>query len=264
MSDQHIDDDHISLVAALDDRDPERAVSDEHCARCSSCNARVTAARRELDALDALVPPALTQSDLERARLAVVDAIDFEQRPAPTARAEASSGMLEFALVAAAIVAPYVTGAVRASPPTSAQFASSIAALSWGVVAALGIARKRERRSFAALSIVAGATLIAVSDAFPQGNASMYKCALFELGAAVIPTTIAAVLIARRRRETLHLASVAAASALAASLTLRVSCPDRHLSHLLVTHVGGVVLAALFGAVVQRFVGNDKPTRRHT
>lgn len=263
MSEQHLDDDRLSLVAALDARDPERALADEHCAQCPACNKRLTAAQRELDALDAIAAPLLTPAEIERARIAVASAIDFDASPAPNAASQAVHRAVEAALVAAAIAAPFVVGTAFAAPPSASQLASSIAALCWGVVASLGVARKRERRSAATLSIVGSAALIAVSDASPQGNSIFFLCAVFELAAAVIPTAIAATLIARRR-SALDLASVAAASALAASLTLRVSCLDRHLSHVLVTHVGGVALAALFGAVVQRFVANDEGTLRHT
>lgn len=261
MSEPHIDDDRFALVAALDHEDPERVAADRHCARCDACRERVNDARRALDGLDAFAPAPLSEGELERARLAITSAIDFD---APLVERTRAARPVELLALGAAIAAPFAAGVVRSPPGTVTQLATSVAALSWGLVASLAIARRRGRRSLAALSIVAGSLLLALSDAAPQGSASVAKCALFELVASVAPTAIAAWLVARRRVDSLHLASVAAAAALSASLSLRVSCPDRHLSHLLVAHVGGVALAGLFGAIAQQFVTPTGPTRRHT
>jgi hypothetical protein len=249
MSDHHIDDDQFALVAALDHDDPERVAADAHCARCDACRERVTAVRRALDRLDAFAPAALDNTELERARLAITSAIDFDRAPDRVTRGARPT---ELALLAAAIAAPFVAGVARAPAAAIVELATSLAALAWGLVAALALAQRRARRSFAALSIIAGSLVLAVSDAAPLGSASAAKCALFELAAAAAPTVIAAWLVARRRVEGVHIVSVAAASALAASLTLRVTCPDKHLSHLIVGHAGGVALAALFGAGLQQ------------
>nr|MDQ3037290.1 hypothetical protein [Myxococcota bacterium] len=50
----------------------------------------------------------------------------------------------------------------------------------------------------------------------------------------------------------LGFAAVAASGALAGQLALRATCPDHDLDHLAAFHVGGVVAAALIGAILTR------------
>lgn len=75
-------------------------------------------------------------------------------------------------------------------------------------------------------------------------------CAFVEIVAAAVPYGILLYSTVRGRRacNAASFAATAAAGALAGQLYLLVRCPDRlHTPHLLVTHTGGVVLAALAG-----------------
>jgi hypothetical protein len=75
-------------------------------------------------------------------------------------------------------------------------------------------------------------------------------CAFTELVAAAVPYGVLLYSVARGRRagSAPSFAATAAAGALAGQLYLLVRCPDRlHTPHLLVTHTGAVVIAALLG-----------------
>lgn len=75
-------------------------------------------------------------------------------------------------------------------------------------------------------------------------------CAFVELVAAAVPYGVLLYSVVRGRRagSAPSFAATAAAGALAGQLYLLVRCPDRvHTPHLLVTHTGAVVLAALVG-----------------
>lgn len=75
-------------------------------------------------------------------------------------------------------------------------------------------------------------------------------CAFVELVAAAVPygALLYSVMRGRRVGSAPGFAATAAAGALAGQLYLLVRCPDRvHTPHLLVTHTGAVVLAALVG-----------------
>jgi anti-sigma factor RsiW len=80
-------------------------------------------------------------------------------------------------------------------------------------------------------------------------------CLLMELGAALLPVValgVAAVQM-RERISAGSLAAIAAGGALVGYLSLPLACPySRVTPHVLVVHVGGVLLAALLGASASR------------
>jgi hypothetical protein len=78
------------------------------------------------------------------------------------------------------------------------------------------------------------------------------NCALTELLAAALPLGTTAVLLAGRTERARALPAVAAAGALAGQAALLLFCPYRTHAHLLVFHLGAVLLAAGIGLVLGR------------
>ncbi|MCA9668142.1 MAG: hypothetical protein KC503_21235 [Myxococcales bacterium] len=78
------------------------------------------------------------------------------------------------------------------------------------------------------------------------------KCGVMEMVAALVPLAITATMLWRRRIQSsaATLAAATASGALAGQAALILACPGRNLEHLLVGHVGGVLLAAGIGFVV--------------
>jgi predicted anti-sigma-YlaC factor YlaD len=106
------------------------------------------------------------------------------------------------------------------------------------------------------LVIVAGILLGVVGGESGAGPGPWEKCALIELGAAMIPL-VAVGLVAVRSKERLSAGSLVAAATVGAFggylFLLTSGCPAAHvIPHALVSHVGGIVLAALFGLGTSR------------
>lgn len=80
-------------------------------------------------------------------------------------------------------------------------------------------------------------------------------CLLKELGAALLPVVAVGVAAVRMRERisAASLASIAAGGALVGYLFLTLTCPySRVTPHVLVVHVGSILLAALLGATASR------------
>jgi hypothetical protein len=119
--------------------------------------------------------------------------------------------------------------------------------------------------AWAGLVTVLGASLaLSLATGSARGLALVHglHCAAIELVAAAVPYGVVVASVVRRRRQSsaAGLAATAAAGALAAQVYLLFRCADRMLlPHLLVTHTGAVLLAAVLGwigsATVLRRVG---------
>jgi len=112
------------------------------------------------------------------------------------------------------------------------------------------------RSSSSAWLVLAAALLASLLLALGTGDAggldllTGLHCAFVELVAAAVPygLLLYSVLRGRRAGSAPSFAAAAAAGALAGQLYLLLRCPDRmHTPHMLVTHTGAVVLAALVG-----------------
>lgn len=116
------------------------------------------------------------------------------------------------------------------------------------------------RRGWAILAGLLGIALVwALASAMHGAHspACWHQCLYMEVGAGLLPLAALA-LVARVSRATLSVsafATVAAGGAFAAFAFLSVTCPaSRIMPHLLMVHVGGIVLAATLGVASSRLV----------
>jgi len=237
-------------LAALPPGDRDREAAEAHARSCPQCARALREGSRLLDLIDAeLRPSAPPEAALRRAQNAVLAEMDREDRLRPAARW--STRLILAASLLLAFGALSALSRHRAMDPQSwvvagaaAVLAAVMAGLSntgWSV--ALGV-----NGASAALVLLAGAgtgvsALIGI------------KCVAIELFAATWPFAAAALSrgIAARPSAAGPAAALAAAGALAGQASLHLTCPAAHaLPHLLLFHLGGVVLASLAGALVLR------------
>jgi hypothetical protein len=126
--------------------------------------------------------------------------------------------------------------------------------------------RQRSAASLVLLvAVLATSLLLALGTGDTGGLFLMYglHCAAIELATAAGPYGILVYAVVRRRRPASApgFAAAAAAGALAGQVYLLVRCADRmHTPHLLVTHTGAVVLAAVLGWIGSTAVLPHKKT----
>jgi anti-sigma factor RsiW len=110
-------------------------------------------------------------------------------------------------------------------------------------------------------AVVGGILLVAALFAMLAGGQAgplvgpWHRCLLTELGAAALPLGVVAFLgtHSRQRLPAGALAALAASGAALGYLYLISACPDsRVISHVLIVHVGGILLGALLGAATSR------------
>jgi hypothetical protein len=139
---------------------------------------------------------------------------------------------------------------------TPIDFAPSTVAVSIAIVAiSVSIVLfVRSRRELAVITVVAtSGLLVYVAQAVPGLEPGFgIHCTLYELTAAAIPWLVA--MVASRRAGVVldgwNLAAVAAGGALASQAAQHMTCPVAHAdAHLLVFHLGGVMLAAAIGSL---------------
>jgi hypothetical protein len=132
--------------------------------------------------------------------------------------------------------------------------------LSQRVTRATGRQRSAEWLPLAA--VLATSLLLALATGNTGGLALVHglHCAAIELAAAAVPYGVLFCAVVRRHRPVgaPAFAATAAAGALAGQFYLLFRCADRlHTPHLLVTHAGAVVLAAVLG-----WIGSTSVVRR--
>ena len=237
-------------LAALPPGDPELDAAEAHVRSCPGCAQALREGTRLLKLIDAELrssPP--PEAALQRARDAVLAEMDREDRarPAPHWRAQlifAASVLLAFGTLSA-------VSRHRAMDPESWIVAGSAA-----VLAALLAGVSNAGLSVALGVNAAALALILVAGAGTGMSALVgIKCVAIELFAATWPFAAAALSrgMAARPSAAGPAAALAAAGALAGQASLHLTCPAAHaLPHLLVFHLGGVVLASLAGALVLR------------
>ena len=241
---EHIHENALGL-AALPPDDAERRAAYAHARACGTCARAIRQAESLLTALDEL-PPA----------------------PAPAAPAlRAIARPVLVRLSALAVPTPWVSGVLvglwlalvvlakrRDGGPVAWVESGAIAA---AAVASLALFR---RVGSAAVGLIFGASVLLTALAFgdgPDARPLVMHCLLTEIGAAIVPLSIAVRAFVRRRsaRPTTALVLTAAAGALVAQAALHLTCPGRTAgAHVLFSHFSGVALAALMAALAGRFV----------
>jgi hypothetical protein len=238
----HLPPDEIAGVAMLSRTGPERRAIAVHLRECDTCRLAVEEAERALGVIDALAAPPAARTDvLARARAAV------------HAQMTAIS-KLAAALVAGLAVVAFAGVLALAPPivPVPWALIGIVLAISGGATF-LGLSKGSDRSAALALATtIAAAAIVTWISGFEAGPARSHDCALFELGAAMLPLVGALVFArtSRLRPTALTVASAAACGALAGQLAIQLACPDRHLDHVLVFHLGAVIAAAIAGALI--------------
>lgn len=237
-------------LAALPPGDPDFDAAAAHARSCPGCAQALREGSRLLKLIDAeLRPSPPAEAALQRVQDAVLAEMDREARPRPASHWRARL------IFAVSVLLSFVTlSAVsrhRAMDPESWMVAGSAA-----VLAAL-LAGVSSAGLSVALGVNAAAVALVLTAGAGTGLSALVgiKCIAIELFAATWPFAAAALSRGMAARPTAAgpAAALAAAGALAGQASLHLTCPVAHaLPHLLVFHLGGVVLASLAGALVLR------------
>lgn len=230
-------DDRAAFIASLPDGDPERTAAFDHAKQCAPCRTALSDGDQLMRMIDASREATeLPTASVER----VVGAIEGELRRDSIREAAWPAGLVVAAFVLEIALARHLRTDSR-----SFGAALTVAGLA---VALAGLNRRR-------LSVVLGAVAASAVFASSMGSASEFvpavgvECTLLELFAALLPW-IAFRRVAGPWRSRSAASAVAAAGALSGHAALHLTCPVAHGdAHLLVFHLGGVVLAAILGAL---------------
>ena len=229
--------DRAAFIASLPDDDPERAAALEHAKECAPCHEALSEGERLMRLID-------TSHDAPKIAAAsattVVSAIEGELRRDAIRHAAWPAGLVVAVFVLEILLARHL----RTDPRS---FGASL------TVAALAVAFASLNRG--RLLVVLMATAASAVLALAMGSTSLLapsvgvECTLLELFAAALPW-VAFRQVAGPWRSRTASSAVAAAGALSGHAALHLTCPVAHGdAHLLVFHFGGVVLAALLGAL---------------
>ncbi|MFI5306929.1 MAG: zf-HC2 domain-containing protein [Polyangiales bacterium] len=223
-----------------------------HLAGCADCRAYFEGLQATARALPQLSAVPLEQAQQAQALRAYRD---FQLRRAALVRAPPpgrwAMGPLPLAVGLSLLGTLLGTLLARHRTPLGAPwFAAALATL-----AACGLIAFARRRGMLAAALACAATLAL---ALLAGDGELapavgIKCLVHELATAALP--LVAWITLRRGRELTRpvLAGVAAAGAFAGAATLHLTCPHAHaLPHVLVFHLGGVLVAAVLAALAAR------------
>lgn len=241
MSGEHVRGRAAGLMA-LPAGDAERDAALRHAQGCPACAREFEEARRLLEALDALPAPAPPSPEL----LGTIEASILRDLPP----AKATLGLGPWAALVAGW-AIFATLAKQHAGDLESWLVSAAALLVAAV--ALRVASRSGWLAVAAAGVASGALAAWAGSGGGLVPLVGIKCVVIELIAASLPYAL--VFRAARRGVVqgtpARLSATAAAGALAGHAALHVTCPARAASaHLLVFHLGGVLLAGLLGALL--------------
>jgi hypothetical protein len=230
-------DERAAFIASLPEEDPERAAALEHAKQCAPCRDALSEGERLMRLIDtsqeAREVPASSAAT-------VVDMIEAELR-----RDSIRQAAWPAALVAAAFVLEVALARQLRTDPRSFGAGLTVAAL------AVALASLNRGKLPVVLAAIAASAVFAVTMASTSllAPAAGLECTLLELFAAALPW-VAFHRVAGPWRSRSAASAVAAAGALSGHAALHLACPVAHAdAHLLVFHFGGVVLAAVVGAL---------------
>jgi hypothetical protein len=236
--------DKAGFLAALKEDDPERKLAEEHARSCASCRDALDEGRRLVALLAQAAPlPAPSPELLRRAAAAIERENAGERRAAALVRWAAMGAVLLVWLLQLAY-----------GKSIDHDLRSVLSSLAVLAVAVIGITFARADQRIVVAAMVATSALFAHAAGALSGFEPKFgaECTICELVAAAIPW-LAVTELARRRHVPLYrwtLVVAAVAGALASQAAQLLTCPvARANPHLLVFHLGGVLLALALGAV---------------
>jgi hypothetical protein len=238
--------DRAAFVAALPKDDDERKQAEEHARSCATCSHALDEGVRLVALLEEALPlPPPTPEALARAARAIETETSNERR---------WRRRLKWA-IGAGVVGSWVfqvacgIGMPMDLAPGTVAVSITVVALA---VATVLFLRTRKELTVGVLIATSG-LLVYVAQAVPGLEPGFgINCTMYELAAAAIPWVVA--MGAARRwgiaLDRWNLSAVAAGGALASQAAQHITCPVHHAdTHLLVFHLGGVILAAMLGAL---------------
>jgi hypothetical protein len=237
--------DRAGFLAALSPDDPERITAEEHVRSCAACRDAFDEGHRLIALLGAAVPLDAPSPELvRRAAAAIEDEISSERRAARLLR---WCGAGTVALVWALQLA-YGHDKMRLD---ARSLPISLCVLGVALVAVTFV--DRQRRLAIGTMLVTSALFAYLVGELPELDARAgVECTLCEVVAAAIPWFLVSS-FAKWKHILLDRATtvaVAVAGALASQAAQRLTCVAPHANpHLLVFHLGGVLLAFALGAV---------------
>jgi len=243
---------HVAQQAAflvtLPRDDAERLSAEAHAAGCADCRRALDAAREmQRSVARALTPEAPAPARLEKAAAAVEREMSRERRT------ERALGVL----VALGVVSSWLFQIALDHSTASTDARRVVVSLSVLAVAIVAVIVSKGRRRLALFALVATSGLLAraagtVAALEPKIGA---QCTLWEVVSAAIPWTVAA-LVSRRWGASFSrgdMMTIAAGGALASQAAQHLTCPVWHAdAHLLLFHLGGVILAMALGGLGPR------------
>lgn len=239
-----------ALVAALPADDPEVRAAVAHARECAACAAALEQGQLLVALLDAApAPPPPSKEALARAAAAVAAEIAAEE-------AQRAPSRVAFALPVAAVgVAWAFELAIAKRLEHDATHVMVAAALALGAIGLAAASAKLPRAAIVVAALTSAAVALAMGSSSGLEARIGAKCTLLELVAGALPWVVGYV-VARRSRRTFDVAQgagLAAAGALAGHAALHLACKVAHAdAHLLVFHLGGVVLAPLIAWITGR------------
>jgi hypothetical protein len=234
-----------AFLASLPSDDPERMAAEAHASDCAACRRALDEGARLARLIQrALVPPPLALERLRKSAALIESELARERR----------SERAVVALVAGAVALSWIFQISLDLSTASTAPGRVVVSLGILAVAIVAVVVSKQRRGLAL------AALVATSGLFAHAAASVAaleptigaQCTLWEVVSAAIPWGVAALVAHKGRADFTRadMMTIAAGGALASQAAQHLTCPVWHAdAHLLLFHVGGVLLAMLLGAL---------------
>ena len=233
------------FIASLPSDDPERIAAEAHAAECATC-------RRALDLgarLARLIHRAFVPAPLAPERLlksaALVESELLRERRTERAIGAAVAGAVALAWIF------QISLDLSTASTVPGRVVVSLGVLAAAIVAVV-VSKKRRGMALAALIATSGLLAQAAGSVSALEPTIGAQCTLWEVVSAAIPWGVAALVSRQGRAEFTRadMMTIAAGGALASQAAQHLTCPVWHAdAHLLIFHVGGVLLALLLGAL---------------
>jgi hypothetical protein len=236
--------DKAGFLAALAADDPERKLAEEHARSCASCAEALDEGARLVGLLAEAVPAAGPTPELLARAAAAIEKEGAMERRARSVLRWAAAGVVSLMWVGQLLYGKQIIHDTRSVVTSLALLAIAIVGVTY--------ARASQRALIAALVAASGVFAWAVGAVAGLETRIGLECTACELVAAAIPWLLVTVLAWRQgvALDRGTVVAVAAAGALASQAGQIMGCPVPHANpHLLIFHLGGVLLAAALAFV---------------